>query len=424
MKITRENCEAWFLDYYEGRLEPNQAELLFAFLDENPDLHEVFNSFEEITLDDASLSFDFKEELKRVDDLPRAINEINCEEIFIADAEGLLDAEMKKQLADFLQQFPAQRATYELYQQTRLQPEAIVFSEKALLKKTAATITAENEEEWFIAAAEKRLNSAENAQLEKYIAGHPEKKETLALFAATVLTPDLSVVYPDKMALKRKQGAGTFTAWRAAAAIVLLFAGSYGVIRFVTSDQVVGSTLMVASAHTGRTANGNTGKPEINTVPEKHTGTTAVAVVNTNPPANTTDEWVTAGTRPLHQLPASAFGTANAMLPVNAEEGKAVTTIAAVNRKPDENEFPSIAKIASTWVVDRFELELPAGEEQQVTGVSALQKGEPDGWDWTSAIVKKVSKGRVLINTRKNEDGKRRFDIMAWKYRFSNEKRN
>lgn len=420
MKITRENCEAWFLDYYEGRLEPHQAEQLFAFLDENPDLHEVFNSFEEITLDGASLSFDFKEELKRVDDLPRAINEINCEEIFIADAEGLLDAEMKKQLAAFLLQFPAQRATYELYQQTRLQPEAVVFDEKALLKKSATAITAENEEEWFVASAEKRLNSAETLQLDQYIAAHPEKKQALALFAATVLTPDMSVVYPDKMGLKRKQGAGTFTAWRAAAAILLLFAGSYGVIRFATSDQITGSRLSLASAHTGRTATGKTGTPETNNVPEQQTGNSTVATVTSNPPANATDEWITAGTRPLQQLPASAFGTASAMLPVDAQEGN-TTAIAAVNRKPDENEFPSIAKIASTWVVDRFELELPAGE-QPVTGVSALQQGEPDGWDWTSAIVKKVSKGHVLIKTRKNENGKRRFDIMAWKYRFSNEK--
>lgn len=421
MKITRENCEAWFLDYYEGRLEPHQAEQLFAFLDANPDLHEVFNSFEEITLDDLSVSYGNKDELKRVDELPSSINEINCEEIFIADAEGLLDAEMKKQLAAFLQQFPAQRATYELYQQTRLQPETVVFEEKTLLKKAATTITAENEEAWFIASAEKRLNSDENQQLEKYIAAHPEKKQALALFAATVLTPDMSVVYPDKMGLKRKQGAGTFAAWRAAAAIVLLFAGSYGIIRFTTSNEIMGSSLSLASAHTGRTATGKTGTPETNTVPEQHTGSTYVAAVNTNPPANSTDEWITAGTRPVKQLPASAFSTAYAMLPVDAEEGK-TTAIAAVNRKPDENEYPSIAKIASTWVVDRFELELPAAE-QPVAGVSALQPGEADGWDWTSAIVKKVSKGNVLIKTRKNEEGKRRFDIMAWKYRFSNEKK-
>jgi hypothetical protein len=421
MNITRENCEAWFLDYYEGRLEPHQAELLFAFLDENPDLHEVFNSFEAITLDDLSVSYGNKDELKRVDDLPRTINEINCEEIFIADAEGLLDAEMKKQLAAFLQQFPAQRATYELYQQTRLQPEAIVFDEKALLKKAPSVITAENEEEWFIASAEKRLNSAEKGQLEKYIAAHPEKKQALALFAATVLTPDMSVVYPDKMGLKRKQGAAVFTAWRAAAAILLLFAGSYGIIRFTITNEITGSTLSLASAHSGRTAKTKNVIPENTTLPEQHTGNTYVAAVNNNVPATAKEDWITAGTRPLQQLPRSAFGAASAMLPVDAEEGSAATAIAAVNRKPDENEFPSIAKIASTWVVDRFELELPA-EEQPVTGVSALQHGEPDGWDWTSAIVKKVSKGHVLIKTRKNEDGKRRFDIMAWKYRFSNEK--
>lgn len=421
MKITRENCEAWFLDYYEGRLEPHQAEVLFAFLDANPDLHEVFNSFESITLDDLTVSFEHKEELKRVHDLPRTINEINCEEIFIADAEGLLDAEMQQQLGLFLQQYPERRATYELFLKTRLQPEPVVFEEKSLLKKTAEEITADNCEQWFIASAEARLSAEEQKQLQAFLVLHPEKKQELAQYAKTILTPDMSVVYPDKAALKRKQrGAAFFPAWRAAAAIVVLLVGGYGISR-MNSEEIVGQSLSLASAHSGRKATGKTTTP-VNTDVQ----TNGSNVAKNNPPVNTNipetanyTEWLAANSRPVQAVSSGNGNVYDFALPVDAQEGS--MGYAAVTPKVDENEYPTISEIATNWVANRFELELQETAEPVAT-TKALQPSEADGWDWTSAIVKKVSRGNVLIRTRKNENGKRRFDVMAWKYRFSNDK--
>ena len=50
MKISNENYEIWFLDYYEGQLAPEQVQELMNFLELNLDLKEEFEQFENITL--------------------------------------------------------------------------------------------------------------------------------------------------------------------------------------------------------------------------------------------------------------------------------------------------------------------------------------------------------------------------------------
>lgn len=206
MNINRDNCEAFFLDFYEGRLEHDQAEALFAFLDENPDLRELFESYEQITLNDITITeigFPAKESLKRFIDLPSNINEANCDEFFIAAAEGMLDAEGTKQLEAFLAAHPEQQEAYALYQQTRLQPEAIVFEGKAALKKTEETITVENCETYFVSAIEGLLTTAQTKELEAFLAAHPEQAGIFALYQQTRLTADTSVVFEGKAGLKK-----------------------------------------------------------------------------------------------------------------------------------------------------------------------------------------------------------------------------
>ena len=65
MNITRHNCESFFLDYYEKNLSPVEvAEVLF-FLEENPELKEVFESYEAICLEHEKVNFPDKEALKK-----------------------------------------------------------------------------------------------------------------------------------------------------------------------------------------------------------------------------------------------------------------------------------------------------------------------------------------------------------------------
>ncbi|MBC8005772.1 MAG: hypothetical protein H7X84_09885, partial [Verrucomicrobia bacterium] len=47
-KITRDNYEAFFLDYLEGNLEETLIDQFLDFLEKNPDLKEELHLFENI----------------------------------------------------------------------------------------------------------------------------------------------------------------------------------------------------------------------------------------------------------------------------------------------------------------------------------------------------------------------------------------
>lgn len=51
MNINSHNYEAFFLDYHEGNLSPQQVADLLLFLEQHPGLKQDFDSFENIRLD-------------------------------------------------------------------------------------------------------------------------------------------------------------------------------------------------------------------------------------------------------------------------------------------------------------------------------------------------------------------------------------
>jgi len=139
MDINRENYEMYFLDYHEGRLEPWQVAGLLLFLEANPELKEEFEDFENILVTpDMSISFTGKPSLKKNNVLDFGpINASNCETYFIADSEKQLTPEEQRWLAGFLKHNPGLTSGYELYLNTRLQPDMqIQFPGKARLKRS------------------------------------------------------------------------------------------------------------------------------------------------------------------------------------------------------------------------------------------------------------------------------------------------
>ena len=46
MKVDRENYEVWMIDYFDGKLNADETAGLMAFIEENPDIKEEFESFE------------------------------------------------------------------------------------------------------------------------------------------------------------------------------------------------------------------------------------------------------------------------------------------------------------------------------------------------------------------------------------------
>src|ERR1017187_4140616 len=113
MNIDRYNCEAAFLDYYEKNLSPVEvAEVLF-FLEDNSDLKPLFESYKAIYLEHERIKFPSKNSLKKKFSseeiekiLSSAITKTNCEQFFVASAEGLLSAGQKEKLNLFLFQNP------------------------------------------------------------------------------------------------------------------------------------------------------------------------------------------------------------------------------------------------------------------------------------------------------------------------------
>lgn len=227
MTIDEKNCEAWFLDYYEGNLSKERVEEMFAFLALNPEMHELFDSYDEVSFaPDKEVRFDWKSELKKPVDLQAGINESNYEEYFVSYTEGLLNADGKAEVERFLAQFPAKRGELELLQQAILLPdEGIVFEGKEALHKSIL-IPQENFDEMAIASIEGLLNKEEEKAFAASLSGNAEQQKSYALFQQTKLSADASIVFEDKESLKRKDR-GVFwwmfeARFAAAAAVVLL----------------------------------------------------------------------------------------------------------------------------------------------------------------------------------------------------------
>jgi hypothetical protein len=209
MNINRQNCEAFFLDFYEGRLNMEQTSALFQFLEKNADLRELFDSFvdasfnEEFNTED--VVFPNKNSLKKSTETTEPVSENNIEWFCIASLEGLLHENQKKELEAFFQANPQHRSTFHLIQQTRLEADAeIVFEGKDALKKSSPfVLTVENFDAVAVQAMEGELTNEEQLIFQQFLATHPEQQAEFSLFEQARFVPESDVVFPNKNALKK-----------------------------------------------------------------------------------------------------------------------------------------------------------------------------------------------------------------------------
>ena len=139
MEIDRNNYEAYFLDYRENNLLPEQVAELMVFLEQNPDMKEEFNSFENITLiPEDEIRFGQKDILKKKVIKPAGkINRDNYENFFIAKLEGDISEEESLELKDFFSLNPYLKLEYNLFKSTVLVPDKkVIYKNKNSLKKT------------------------------------------------------------------------------------------------------------------------------------------------------------------------------------------------------------------------------------------------------------------------------------------------
>jgi hypothetical protein len=133
--INKDNYEAWFLDYYEGALNPEQTEQLFKFLDANPHLYQVFNEYQNLELMPEQVNFDKNSLLK---DIPKElINEISgTDYMAISYTENLLSNDEKNTVDKLIQEDILLKEAVSTYSDLKLKPDtSIVFKQKNKLKK-------------------------------------------------------------------------------------------------------------------------------------------------------------------------------------------------------------------------------------------------------------------------------------------------
>lgn len=130
--ITRNNYEAYLLDYVEGNLSPELIAELMLFLENNPDLKEDLDEFEIHELVPLQVAEIDKASLKREEGF---ITTINCEEYIIQEIEGENSYEVSKELHSFLENNPEKQADFIDYKKTKLIAPLVIFDNKKSLKR-------------------------------------------------------------------------------------------------------------------------------------------------------------------------------------------------------------------------------------------------------------------------------------------------
>lgn len=151
------------------------------------------------------------------------INISNYESYLLSYIDGELNETEQAALELFLQKHPQFRQELELLEGTKLVPDKqFVFDNKAALYKT----TSVDYEALMLSYIDGELTPEEESVLQVYLQQHPAARQELALFQATRLTPDTSVVFADKASLYRsskRRGVPVYRrmGWVAAAAAVV-----------------------------------------------------------------------------------------------------------------------------------------------------------------------------------------------------------
>jgi len=232
MKINRDNCEAYFLDYHEGQLSPEMAEEVLRFVKINPEFIKIFEEFETINIvADQNIVFSNKSTLKKNEVLNSApVNELNYEEYLIGEAEGLLNKEELAELEQYINANPGLEKDRKLYSIAHLTPDYdIVFKAKDSLKKKVipvGPIDAVTFETYLARELEDDLSQDERLQLAEFLQFNPHLENDRALYTKTHLQPDTEIVFENKRSLKRGITSTrriVYYALSVAASITLLF---------------------------------------------------------------------------------------------------------------------------------------------------------------------------------------------------------
>lgn len=427
MNINKHNYEAFFLDYHEGNLTPQQVADLLLFVEQHSELKREFENFENVMLEDYSdYSFENKEGLKK----NLIIDNNNREEYFIRSVEGALNKAEENLLTDFIKQHPQFSTELDLFKKTKLQADtSVVFENKEQLKDIAVTA-----DYLLIASVEGLLSNQEISMLHHQADVDAEMKNNLSLYKQTKLVADNNIVFENKEELKRKERKiiPIYYYVAAAAAILLLFG--------------IFSLFLTNSTEAPGLANGKVENPGLEVKTEnknnviqvgKNSPNTNTAELNTSVAKKYTANKSIPNTRDKDSLKVNATNQEqeNKNLatntpemkdqaivveqPVIAENKQEINTnnqapaIASVDpkkaeKKEKQEEFLSLAQMATKKIKEKtLDTESYASEKKN----DKLKK--ISGWDVLQVVAKGVSKvtgKKVEVKPTYNDEG----DVTAY----------
>jgi hypothetical protein len=134
------------------------------------------------------------------------INRHNYESFFLLLVDGELSAHAQEEVMMFVDANPDLAVELEALYATKLPVDEFVFfpNKQQLIKKSDASISLENYEEWFCAYIDKELSQKEIAAVELFVLQHPSLQEEFLFMQQTVL-PLETIVFDNKEQLYRKE---------------------------------------------------------------------------------------------------------------------------------------------------------------------------------------------------------------------------
>lgn len=238
-EITADNFDDYAIASVEGTISASEQKLLNDFVAAQPEFALQLANYGKTKLEsDQSVQLADKSFLKKS---ALVVNEENISELLVAKSEGELAAHEEAAVDEYISRFPEYKLELEQISRAKLLPDvAEVFEGKEKLKRGNAIINETNFEHYLVSASEGLLNRDELKAFNAFVSANPKYRKTIAVYAATRLQPDLSIVYEDKESLKRKVGGGTVwwsvnIRYAAAAAVVVLILGFYLWMKFASS---------------------------------------------------------------------------------------------------------------------------------------------------------------------------------------------
>lgn len=237
-EVTADNFDDYAIAFIEGTISHSEKSLLDAFVAKHPEFASQLASYRSAKLKaDESVKLEDKSFLKKS---ALAVTEENIPELLVAKSEGELSKQEQAAVDEYISRFPEYKLELEQISRAKLTPDVSeVFEGKEKLKRGVAIINESNFEQYLVSASEGLLNRDELKAFNAFVAANPKYRTTIAVYAATRLQPDMSIVFDDKEGLKRRVAGGG--AWWSvnmrytAAAVIVLVLGVYLWMKFASS---------------------------------------------------------------------------------------------------------------------------------------------------------------------------------------------